>query len=397
MESETLFKRKRTTASNRQVRKRSLSPPPPPPSSSTAPLASPPSAVILKNKRSSMRNTTSNLSYRTNPSFKRSKFSSATSPSLSEEEEEDDPSPKLLDRFGESDVVTRQSSKFKDGLGGGGANLDSSIERNRRDATRTNDWDLEVDDEGNPLPSLPSTSKADETQVKPNNDDGIYRGIKAYSGFTPGASASRNASESGGGGRNKFLQKGPIKPTNTNIRTVTVVDYQPDICKDYKETGYCGFGDTCKFLHDRSDYLAGWQLDQSDFLPNSSSRRRLGGEGEDDEDDEEDEEEQLPFACLLCRKPFQEPVVTRCGHYFCSACAIKRYSRTPKCFACGAQTAGLFNSADKVLKRMERRRKRKEEEREERRRARFDRPVEDRGEILEGVEIGGGFQEEEEE
>lgn len=30
---------------------------------------------------------------------------------------------------------------------------------------------------------------------------------------------------------------------------------QPDICKDYKETGFCGFGDSCKFLHDRSDYM----------------------------------------------------------------------------------------------------------------------------------------------
>ena len=23
-------------------------------------------------------------------------------------------------------------------------------------------------------------------------------------------------------------------------------DYQPDICKDYKETGYCGFGGQCE-------------------------------------------------------------------------------------------------------------------------------------------------------
>ncbi len=26
--------------------------------------------------------------------------------------------------------------------------------------------------------------------------------------------------------------------------------------------GYCGFGDSCKFLHDRSDYKYGWQLEQ---------------------------------------------------------------------------------------------------------------------------------------
>ena len=39
-------------------------------------------------------------------------------------------------------------------------------------------------------------------------------------------------------------------------------DYAPDICKDYKETGFCGFGDSCKFMHDRSDYKFGWQLER---------------------------------------------------------------------------------------------------------------------------------------
>ena len=26
--------------------------------------------------------------------------------------------------------------------------------------------------------------------------------------------------------------------------------------------GYCGFGDSCKFLHDRSDYKHGWQIER---------------------------------------------------------------------------------------------------------------------------------------
>ena len=42
-------------------------------------------------------------------------------------------------------------------------------------------------------------------------------------------------------------------------------------------------------------------------------------------------------------------MVTRCEHYFCSACAIKRFARTPKCAACGAPTGGIFNRADKVI------------------------------------------------
>jgi RING finger protein 113A len=54
-------------------------------------------------------------------------------------------------------------------------------------------------------------------------------------------------------------------------------------------------------------------------------------------------------------------IVTRCGHYFCSTCAIKRFAKTPKCAACGAPTAGIFNRADKVVEKMRAKQKVKEE------------------------------------
>ena len=34
---------------------------------------------------------------------------------------------------------------------------------------------------------------------------------------------------------------GPIRAP-AYLRSTVRWDYQPDICKDYKETGYCGFG-----------------------------------------------------------------------------------------------------------------------------------------------------------
>ena len=46
------------------------------------------------------------------------------------------------------------------------------------------------------------------------------------------------------------------------MRTTCRFDYEPDICKDYKETGFCGFGDNCVFLHDRTDYKSGWQMEK---------------------------------------------------------------------------------------------------------------------------------------
>lgn len=76
----------------------------------------------------------------------------------------------------------------------------------------------------------------------------------------------------------------------------------------------------------------------------------------EDVSDSDSDDEDVPFACLICRKHYTDPVVTRCGHYFCSACAIKRFAKTPKCAACGAPTGGIFNRADKIIEKMKKKR-----------------------------------------
>ena len=60
--------------------------------------------------------------------------------------------------------------------------------------------------------------------------------------------------------RSKFLA-GPLRAT-TFVRTTARFDYQPDVCKDYRETGFCGFGDTCIYLHDRGDTKSGWEMEK---------------------------------------------------------------------------------------------------------------------------------------
>lgn len=251
-----------------------------------------------------------------------------------------------------------------DALGYGSTPNDKGGLDHLNDATRMSNW-FDQDSA--------QTSEADKK--KASNDDGLYRGAASYSKYT-------TERDDGMSSKLKAATKGPVK-ASSNVRTVTTVDYQPDVCKDYKETGYCGFGDTCKFLHDRSDYLAGWQLDS---VANGGRRREDILEIEDVK-----EEEDIPFACLICRKPFVDPVVTKCGHFFCSSCAIKRYSKTSKCFACGAQTQGIFNSAQKILDRKEKIRALKQEEREEKRWDKDeDVEAQDSKELLEGVEVGNG-------
>lgn len=99
--------------------------------------------------------------------------------------------------------------------------------------------------------------------------------------------------------------------------------------------------------------LAGWQLDK--LAENAANKPTEGASSDSDSDDED-----IPFACLICRKHYTDPVVTRCGHYFCSACAIKRFAKTPKCLACGAPTGGMFNRADKVIEKVNKKRQEKE-------------------------------------
>ena len=48
---------------------------------------------------------------------------------------------------------------------------------------------------------------------------------------------------------------------NKFIKSSIRIDYKSGICKDFRDTGYCGFGDGCQFLHDRSDLYSGWEIE----------------------------------------------------------------------------------------------------------------------------------------
>lgn len=64
------------------------------------------------------------------------------------------------------------------------------------------------------------------------------------------------------------------------------------------------------------------------------------------------------------------PVVTRCGHYFCEDCAYSHYRTSIKCYQCGEETQGIFNVAHNLVKKvqhLEENRVRKEERRKRRR------------------------------
>lgn len=132
---------------------------------------------------------------------------------------------------------------------------------------------------------------------------------------------------------------GPIG-SSSNIRITTRFDYQPDVCKDYKETGYCGYGDSCKFLHDRSDYKPGWVIEKEWEV---SEKRKRATEKEAVVD-----ERKLDTVCPICSEEFKRPVKTICGHDFCEDCALVQYAKDSKCAVCAEPTKGIFNVAREI-------------------------------------------------
>ncbi|GAB2291093.1 hypothetical protein Dimus_025348 [Dionaea muscipula] len=196
--------------------------------------------------------------------------------------------------------------------------------------------------------------QAEETlkgKSKASGDEKVYKGIHGYTDYKAGFRREQTvASEKAGGAH------GPLR-ASAHIRVSARFDYQPDICKDYKETGYCGYGDSCKFMHDRGDYKSGWQMEKEWEEVEKARKRNLamgGGDGDDGraEHSEEEDEDSLPFACLICRKTFVDPVVTKCKHYFCEHCALKHHSKNKKCYVCNQPTLGIFNTAHEIRRKM---------------------------------------------
>ncbi|DAZ97479.1 TPA: hypothetical protein N0F65_009962 [Lagenidium giganteum] len=150
--------------------------------------------------------------------------------------------------------------------------------------------------------------------------------------------------------------QGPIR-AQTWARSICRFDYQPDVCKDYKETGFCGYGDSCIFLHDRSNYKSGWQIEK-EWAEKERKRQQRLAEGRDpDADDADDDQngskndDKEQFACTICRGPFRNAVETVCGHFFCEQCALKNFKKSSRCFNCRKQTNGVFNAAEKLRRR----------------------------------------------
>jgi len=207
-------------------------------------------------------------------------------------------------------------------------------------------------------------------------EKGVYRGLGAYKKYANQSEGAIAASKYTG-------LLGPLRSSMSNVRSTVRVEYafssqglDGGFCKDYKETGYCGFGDSCKFAHDRGDYKSGYQLEQEweDRQKEIEAKRRKKWEkrqkkiavaqaegrevdSESSSESSDDSDDDLPKECAECTERWEkctsQPIQTTCGHYFCEDCAMTAFAKSPKCITCGTNTNGIFNSADVLLDKLQ--------------------------------------------
>lgn len=103
-----------------------------------------------------------------------------------------------------------------------------------RDQGATSELIIETEQDRDAVALFKKSQQINKDQ-EGKEDDKVYRGLNNYTKFFK---KRDTAAGNAGSGANSV---GPMRAP-TNIRSTVRWDYQPDICKDYKETGFCGFG-----------------------------------------------------------------------------------------------------------------------------------------------------------
>lgn len=202
-------------------------------------------------------------------------------------------------------------------------------------ATASNEYDTELDrDHRTRRQEALDRSK---TLAKEGKLDSEYHGLKGYQQFLMQKDTARGSAAS-----DKNRLAGPVRAAG-NLRVTCRFDYKPDLCKDYNETGFCGFGDSCVFLHDRTEYKSGYQIEKE--WDAEQARLKVEAEHANEMVKDIDVSKRKPTDCTICKKTFTRPVKTLCSHYFCEMCVLRK----TKCPTCNAALLGSFKPAAKEL------------------------------------------------
>eukprot|EP00518_Triparma_eleuthera_P005756 CAMPEP_0182462054 /NCGR_PEP_ID=MMETSP1319-20130603/6451_1 /TAXON_ID=172717 /ORGANISM="Bolidomonas pacifica, Strain RCC208" /LENGTH=250 /DNA_ID=CAMNT_0024661431 /DNA_START=466 /DNA_END=1218 /DNA_ORIENTATION=- len=212
----------------------------------------------------------------------------------------------------------------------------SSVPLNNNDAFRTLETETSTDRDN--FAVLERKFAKDKVT---NDSTGLYAGAAGYSTFSSTNQAQVKASKYTG-------SRGQLR-ANTTIRTTSRMDYAPDVCKDYRLTGSCGFGDTCIFLHDRTDSKSAQEVEsewEARKKRAQEERDRAVRELEGEAEDGGKPEYKYGFGCMVCKSHFKDPVETPCGHVFCSSCL----DLSGPCPQCGKEVGGVSKQPTGLIK-----------------------------------------------
>jgi len=116
------------------------------------------------------------------------------------------------------------------------------------------------------------------------------------------------------------------------------------------------FLDSCIYVHDRTDYKSGWELEKEWEREQAERAKRFSvtttGNYQNEEEEEEEEDDGLPKVCQLCEEEFKEPVKTSCQHFFCEKCIMEHYKSNKRCPVCSRALNGIFNTAMEIITKM---------------------------------------------
>lgn len=189
-------------------------------------------------------------------------------------------------------------------------------------ATRSSEIDTEQsnDNHSQVLRNLEISKQIHKGELDPQ----VYRGLHGYALYAEKSATNLASSKTTG-------SLGPVRAP-ANIRSICRFDYSYGLCKDWKVSGYCGYGDNCIFMHDRSEFKTGWELEKEWETAQQQKRAKRP---------EETVTQRHPKECGVCGKIDEDTIFTVCRHPFCYPCALQS---PVSCRTCGCATNGLFNS-----------------------------------------------------
>lgn len=143
-----------------------------------------------------------------------------------------------------------------------------------------------------------------------------------------------------------------------NVRLNSEIDFCTiGICQDYLKSGFCAFGDNCIYAHVR-EFKSSYEITKE-----WEEEQRKKEEEKKKKKEEIEEKNLIPEVCPICKKEYQNPVVTCCHHFFCEKCVIDVFSKKKNtlCYVCGTETNGSLNSGIEEIEKQKRKLKKKEQ------------------------------------